>query len=495
MSFDQPIPVPPTPSHPLRLRTLGLVVLGLIAGVGGTLLLRPAAKAEHDHGVAAANSPKTQMYQCPMHPQIIQDHPGDCPICGMKLVPMKDASATPAQPAGKGKIVFYRSPMNPSITSPVPMKDEMGMDYVPVHEGELEGQGPSVEDHSAVTIDPERQQLIGLTTAKVVEGKVGGEIRTTAILAVDETRVRKVNLKVDGFVDHLYVDFVGKPVVKGQPLFSLYSPDFVSAQEEYLLAVKTRKSLASGALAQSGDDLGASARRRLALWDVPEEAFDRLEKSGKAQRDIILRSPVSGVVTAKNVVQGSRLTPADIPFEITDLSHIWALADVYETELSRVKVGQSGTLTLASVPGKTFKGRVVFVDPILDPKTRTAKLRMDVPNPKGELKPGTYGEAVILGPAHKGILVPMDAVLDAGTQKVAFIALGNGRFEPRSVTTGIRVGDQVEILSGIQAGEEVITRANFLVDSESRLQAALAGLIQKASPATPVAAQVSGHQP
>ncbi len=425
-----------TTSRTNRIRTLGLVALGLVAGVGGTLLLRPSAKAGHDHGAATAEAPKKDMYQCPMHPQIIQDHPGDCPLCGMKLVPVNGG-------------------------------------------GDHEGHDPAVEDHATVTIDPERQQLIGLTTAKVVEGKLGGEIRTTAILAVDETRVRKVNLKVDGFVEHLFVDFVGKPVTKGQPLFSFYSPDFVSAQEEYLLAVKTRKSLSSGSLSQSGEDLVVSAKRRLALWDVPEEAFDRLEKTGKAQRDIILRSPVSGVVTAKNVVQGSRLTPADIPFEITDLSRVWALADVYESELARVKVGQAGTLSLASVPGKTFKGRVVFVDPILDPKTRTAKVRLEVPNPNGELKPGTYGEAVLQGPAHRGILVPMDAVLDAGTQKVAFIALGNGRFEPRTVATGIRVGDQIEILSGVQAGEEVITRANFLVDSESRLQAALAQLSHK----------------
>ena len=486
----------PTPKSASRLRTLGLLALGLAVGAGGTWIVHPGSGAGHDHGTAAA--PKQQMYQCPMHPQIIQDHPGDCPICGMKLVPMHASGAQEASNGGKGDIVFYRSPMNPSITSPTPRKDEMGMSYVPVYEGELKGQGPVVEDHASVQIDPERQQLIGLTTARAVEGPVGGEIRTTAILAVDETRVRKVNVKVEGFVDRLFVDFMGKPVAKGQPLFSLYSPEFVSAQNEYLLAVKTRKALAAGTFRESGDDLVASAKRRLALWDVPEEALARLEKTGVAERDIMLRSPVSGVVTAKNVVQGSRLTPADMPFEITDLSHVWALADVYETELARVKVGQPGIMTLPAFPGRTFTGRVAFVDPVLDPRTRTAKVRLDLPNPKGDLKPGLYGEAVLKGPAHKGLLVPMDAVIDAGTQKVAFISLGSGKFQPREVTTGIRVGNDVEILSGIQPGEEVVTRANFLVDSESRLQAALADLTQKGSPATPSAtpatAPASGHQ-
>ena len=477
-----------------RFSTLGILALGLVAGVGGTLLLRPGGGPDHDHGAPTSTGPKKQMYQCAMHPQIIQDHEGDCPICGMKLVPMKGAGADPAPSGGKGKIVFYRSPMNPSMTSPTPMKDEMGMDYVPVHEGELKGEGPAVEDHAAVDIDHERQQLIGLKTVKVSEGPISGEIRTTARLAIDETRVRKINVKVEGFVDRLFVDFVGMPVAKGQPLFSLYSPDFVSAQTEYLLAVKTRKALSEGSLQQSGDDLLASAKRRLALWDVPEEAMANLEKTGKAQRDIVLRSPVSGVVTAKNVVQGSRITPADIPFEITDLSHVWALADVYETELGRVKVGLSATLTLPAFPGRTFTGRVVFVDPILDPKTRTAKVRLDLANPKGDLKPDMFGEALIHGPSHKGLLVPLDAVIDGGTQKVAFVALGEGKFEPREVTTGLRAGEQVEILSGLQAGEEIVTRANFLVDSESRLKAALAHLSQKGSPVTPASAPSGGHQ-
>jgi Cu(I)/Ag(I) efflux system membrane fusion protein len=382
--------------------------------------------------------------------------------------------------------------MNPSITSPNPKKDEMGMDYVPVYEGDLKGEGPAVEGHATVTIDHERQQLIGLKTARVAEGSVSGELRTTARLVVDETRVRKVNVKVDGFVEKLFVDFIGKPVAKGQILFSLYSPEFVSAQREYLLALKTQKALASGSQSSSGSELVEAAKRRLALWDVPKEVLERLERTGEVERALTLRSPISGVVTVKNVVEGARITPADIPFEITDLSRVWAQADVYEKELDGVKVGQTATLTLSTYPGKTFQGRVAFVDPILDPKTRTAKVRVEFANPHGDLKPELFGEILLKGPGHKGILVPLDAVLDAGTQKVVFIALGEGRFEPREVTTGATVGEQVEVLSGLQLGEEVIVRANFLVDSESRLKSALAHLSQKGA-SKPDAASC-GHQ-
>jgi Cu(I)/Ag(I) efflux system membrane fusion protein len=467
-------PIPSKPSHSTRIRTLGLLALGLAVGIGSTLLLRPTAKDGHRHEAASAASPKQQMYQCPMHPQIIMDHPGTCPICGMTLVPM--ASDVPKD---KGKLLFYRSPMNPSLTSQVPRKDEMGMDYVPVYEGELKGEGAVIEDHSAVTIDQERQQLIGLRTEKVVEGSVSGELHALGRVVVDETRVRKVNVKVEGFVEKLFVDFVGKPVAKGQPLFSLYSPEFVSAQQEYLLALSTQKALSGGSLQGSGGELLDSARRRLGLWDVPKEAIDHLEKTGEVQKALVLRSPISGVVTAKNVMEGARLTPADIPFEITDLGHVWVQVDVYEAELGRAKVGMPAELSTQASPGKTFKGRIAFIDPVMDPKTRTAKARLEFPNPKGELKPEMFGEVVIKGQGRKGLIIPLDAVLDAGTTKVAFVSLGGGKFEPREVTTGTTVGEKVEIRSGLKLGEDVVVRANFLVDSESRLKAALAQMSKR----------------
>ncbi|MBK8794728.1 MAG: efflux RND transporter periplasmic adaptor subunit [Holophaga sp.] len=440
----EPLETIPRPTS--KLRTLGLLALGLGAGIGGTLLLRPTAKEAHAQETSA---PKKQMVQCPMHPQIIQDHPGDCPICGMALVPMES-----------------EAPLNES---------------------------PGLETHARVMIDSERQQLIGLRTEKVTEGFVIGELRAVGRVAVDETRVRKVNLKVEGFVEKLFVDFLGKPVAKGTPLFSLYSPEFVSAQREYLLALKTQKALAGGSLQSSGGDLLDSAQRRLALWDVPKEAVEQLEKTGEPQRALTLRSPISGVVTAKNIVEGARLTPADIPFEITDLGRIWVLVDIYEAELSRAKVGMPAELTVPSSPGKTFKGHVAFVDPVMDPKTRTAKARVEFANSAGELKPEMFGEVLLKGQGRKGLVIPLDAVLDAGASKVAFVSLGDGKFEPREVTVGATVGEKIEIRSGLKVGEEVVVRANFLVDSESRLKAALAHLSQKGA-SQPAAAPAVGHQ-
>lgn len=473
-----------------RWKGLGLLALGLIAGVGGTLVLRPS-HADHAKAESGAQAPKKQMYQCPMHPQIMQDRPGDCPICGMALVPMEGEA-----PKDKGKVVFYRSPMNPSLTSQVPMKDEMGMDYVPVYEGDLKG-GGGLESHAAVTIDHERQQLIGLKTEKVASGSVSGELRSVGRVAVDETRVRKVNVKVEGFVEKLFVDFTGKAVAKGQPLFSLYSPEFVSAQREFLLALRTQKAMAGGSMQSSGGELLEAARRRLSLWDVPKEALEQLEQSGEVLRALTLRSPIAGTVTAKNVVEGARLTPADIPFEITDLSRVWILVDIYEAELGRTKVGMPAELTTQAAPGRIYRGRVAFVDPVMDPKTRTAKARLEFPNPAGDLKPEMFGEVLLKGQGRAGILIPLDAVLDAGTTKVVFVSIGDGKFEPREVGVGTTVGEKIEIRSGLKAGEEVVVRANFLVDSESRLKAALAHMSQKgansAQPAQP-AAPAAGHQ-
>lgn len=422
-------------------------------GVGGLLFVALASStlttavifsvSDRDQG---SNSSATEhaIYQCPMHPAVIQDHPGDCPICGMKLVKVD----TPA-------------PLPGASTTATPGE-------VPLR--------PAVDGLAPVDIDPARQQLIGLETVAVTRGEIGGSWRTVGRVAMDETRVRHVNLKVSGFVERIYVDFVGKRVRKGDPLFSLYSPDLLAAQEEYLLALRTQKALASaGSGADNGAALVAAARRKLSLWDVTDTELERVAGTGEPTKSLMFYSPVGGVVTRKDVVEGMKLDAGAMPYEIVDLSSVWVLADVYESELRFVKEGMGATMALNAFPDREFKGKVMFIDPLLDPVTRTIKVRLTFPNPKGELRPEMFGEVVLLGEAHEGLRVPQDAIIDSGTQKVVFVALGDGKFAPRTVKVGKTDGTDVEVLGGLDAGERVVTRANFLIDSESRLRASVGG--------------------
>jgi Cu(I)/Ag(I) efflux system membrane fusion protein len=408
-----------------------------VAAAGG-------AGAQPSQAAAAAK----EQWQCPMHPSIVQDHPGDCPVCGMKLVKVETGGDT---------------------TLPTP------------------------EGLSAVTIDAARQQLIGLKIAHAERGAVGGSWRTSGRVAVDETRVHHVNVKFSGFMEHVHADFVGRPVRKGEPLFAIYSPELLAAQQEYLLALDTRKRLAAaGGMSADGDALVAAARRKLELWDVPRKELDRLERTGEATRDITFYSPASGVVTKKDVVPGMRVNAGDMPFEIVDLSRVWVLADAYETELRHVKLGMRATLTLKAFPNRTFAGRVAFIDPLLDPRTRTAKVRIEVPNPTGELRPEMFGEVVLEGKSRDGVRIPADAVIHSGTKSVVFVALPDGKFQPREVQLGEGDSEWVEVVSGVEKGDGVVIRANFLVDSESRLRASLAALAEP-RPAAPARSEPTGR--
>ncbi|MEI6223107.1 MAG: efflux RND transporter periplasmic adaptor subunit [Deltaproteobacteria bacterium] len=410
-----------------------VLALGVAAGAGAAWFLRGPAPAS---GGAAPAAEAATRFTCPMHPTIVSDHPGDCPICGMALVKVE-----PGSPGG----------------------------HAP-------GDG-AVEGMATVTIDPQRQQLIGLRTVEATRGPVGDSWRTVGKVAVDETNVHHVNIKVGGFVDTVYVDYVGRPVKRGERLFTIYSPDLLSVQQEYLLALRTRKALAEGGVATgAGNDLVDSARERLRLWDIPEGEVERLERTGKTTKNLTLYSPMTGVVTKKDIVMGHRLNEGDMPYEITDLSRVWVLADAYETDLSRIRLGMPATLSLQAFPGQAFHGKVIFIDPILDAKTRTAKVRLEFANPRGELRPEMFGEVTLRSEKREGLRIPADAIIDSGSKKVVFVALGEGKLQPREVQVGPVTGDVVEVLSGLEAGERVVTRANFLVDSESRLRASLAAM-------------------
>jgi len=480
-------------THRLSGRSAALLLVVALAGVAAGAAVTTFFRG--DRGIPAGETAKTQQYMCPMHPTIVKDEPGECPICGMQLVPVEQGAehehdAPAAAKPGERRIAFYRSPMDPTQSSPVPRKDEMGMDYVAVYADELEGGGDAMADLATVKIDPARQQLIGLQTAEVTRGPIGGAWRTVGRVAVDETRVRHINVKVAGFVERIFVDFVGRPVKKGEPLFALYSPELLSAQDEYLLALRTSRTLAqTGLLARDGESLVESARRRLELWDIPSGEIDRLARSGRATKTLTLYSPISGVVTTKDVVQGMWLDVGAMPYEIVDLSQVWVLADVYETEIRWIRVGMPATLTLKAFPNRTFNGRVEFLDPLLNPDTRTVKVRLAFPNPTGELRPDMFGEVVLRGEGREALRIPVDAVIDSGTRSIVFVAMGDGKFQPREVKLGDTDREYVEVVSGLSAGERVVMRANFLVDSESRLRASLAALTPRsAGPAAPTAA-------
>ncbi len=440
---------------------------------GMKLVLAPDAGGAGE-GAAGAVAGQAR-YQCPMHPAVQADHPEDCRICGMKLEKLSEGGGFEV-PKGERKIVFWRSPMDPKQTSHTPRKDEMGMDYLPVYLDELQGDGP-VQGLVTVKIDPARQQLIGLATAPATTGTFSATLRTAGRVAVDETRVHRVNVKVGGFVEKVYADFVGQPIARGQPLFTLYSPELLAAQDELALALRTQQRLAGAqGLADDGRDLVAAARRKLELWDVPAATVERLLQGGAPERTVAVLSPAGGVVVKKEVVPGQRLEAGAMPYEVWDLSSIWTLADVYESELRHVRVGAPATLTLKAFPGQEFKGRVAFIDPVLDPKTRTAKVRLAFPNPGGALKPEMFGEVVLGTPPRKALRIPADAVIDSGTRSVVFVAMGEGKFQPRVVRLGAGDGTDVEVLDGLAEGEQIVTRANFLVDSESRLKASLQAL-------------------
>jgi Cu(I)/Ag(I) efflux system membrane fusion protein len=491
---------PSTPRAPRKLGAGAVVVIAvasaLVAGGGGYLF------AQRHDTASAPEAVKTQ-YQCPMHPSVVQDHPGDCPICGMKLVPIQQPGAGAEKPSARAEATKprYQCPMHPTIVQDHPGDCPIcGMKLVKVDEvvgqakpaGEQGGGAAPVEGLATVNIDPSRQQLIGLRTAEVARGTVGGAWRTVGRVAMDETRVRHINIKIPAYVEAIHVDFIGKPVRKGEPLFSLYSPELLSAQDEYLLAVKTQKSLAgAGSLTGDGETLVAAARRKLQLWDIPESEIERLDRTGKPTKTLTIYSPISGVVTKKDVVEGMKLDAGAMPYEIVDLSQVWVLADVYEGELRHVKVGMPATLTLNAYPNRVFKGRVQFIDPLLDPKTRTVKVRLAFPNSTGELKPEMFGEVVLQGATREGLRIPADAVIDSGTKNVVFVALGEGKFQPREVKLGDSDGQTIEVVSGVSEGEQVVTRANFLIDSESRLRASLAEMANKQS-AVPASAPAAG---
>ncbi len=328
----------------------------------------------------------------------------------------------------------------------------------------------------AVQITPERQQLIGVKIGKVEMRPIEKIIRTVGRVDYDERKVVTVSSKIGGWIEDLYVDFTGRLVRQGEPLLTIYSPELVSTQEEYLIALRSRKDLMKSPfpeVAASGNSLVESARRRLKLWDISDDQIKALEESGQAKKTLTLHSPFSGFVLEKMAFKGMNVMPGMALFKLADLSTVWLYADIYEYELPFIRVGQQAAIQLSYLQGETFNGKAIYIYPSLDPNTRTTKVRFEFPNPDGKLKPEMYANVEIRVHLGKRLVVPEGAIIDTGLRQMAIVDKGNGYFEPREVKVGAKVDHYYEIIKGLKAGERVVTRANFLIDSESRFKEAV----------------------
>ena len=379
------------------------------------------------------------------------------------------------------KLLYYRNPMGLADTSPVPKKDPMGMDYLPVYEGEV---GKS---ESGLKISAEKMQKLGVKSEPAKLQVLDKSVRASGRVEIDESRTYTVTAKFEGYIERLYVNTSGQPVGRGQPLFEVYSPELVSAQREYAIAAQGvgQLSEAGGEAQGAMKQLAESSLQRLKNWDISEEQVKALAKSGDSKRTLTFRSPVAGIVTEKKVVQGMRFMPGETLFQIADTSTIWVQADVFEQDIAAVNVGQKAKIRINAYPGEIFEGRIAYVYPTLKAETRTVPVRIELANPKGKLKPAMFADVDIpVAGATPVLTVPNSAVIDSGSRQVVIVQLGEGRFAPRPVKIGQRGSDFVQVLDGLKEGELVVTAANFLIDAESNLKAALGGM-QKAEAARP----------
>jgi RND family efflux transporter MFP subunit len=383
------------------------------------------------------------------------------------------------QTAAKSNVLYWYDAMNPQNHFNKPGKAPDGMDLVPMMAAAQPSSSAATSStqlpQGAIVVPIEKQTLAGVRTALVERKALAREIHTTAEIVADENRISHVHVKVSGFIDRVYVSSIAQFVRKGQPLFTFYSPDLVATEDEYLIAKRGDRTLGSAPfkeIAQGAQSLLESARQRLRYWDITEEQIRQIDQSGKAIHTLTVSSPVSGFVTDRKAYPQASITPDTEIYTISDLSSVWALADIYENEVPYVRVGQRVTFALSYYPGKTYSGNISFIYPSVDPQTRTVKVRVQLANSGYILKPQMFADAQVHVNYGTQIAVPREAVVDSGAEQQVFVAQGGGVFVPRKVTLGATVDDQVIVLSGLKAGETVVTSGNFLIDSESRLKGA-----------------------
>jgi membrane fusion protein, copper/silver efflux system len=479
-------------------RTMAMVRWGLVA-----LMALAAVAAWVDHAWTARSHQQAAgaQYICPMHPQIVTTHKGECPICGMDLVPAAAGKGGEAAAAGAGAPARYTCPMHPAFvtTDPKARCPDCGMKLTPVpaEAGAAPAAapaGPPVPGVAPLEVSADRVQLIGMRSVAASRETLASSIRAVGFVAANESSLVSVNTRFSGWVEQLNVGQTGQLVQKGEVLAALYSPEMLNAQQVFLNAIKWTERKPGGSAQAPGiaNDLERDARLRLELLGVATQDVDAIAEAGQPQRAINVRSPVRGYVARKSVLKGLYVQSGTELFQLADLSTVWVLVDVYESEIPRVKVGQQASFEVKSYPGKKFVGKVQFIYPALNTGSRTLQARVELRNPGLELRPGMFGDVTLDLGAAEAVVVPQEALIDTGEHQYVFVDRGGGRYEPRRVQAGWSGEGRVAILAGLAEGEQVVTTANFLLDSESRLRAAVEGFnaapAQRAGPPSPPAA-------
>ena len=450
-----------------------IITLVLFTGLSyyfGYLGLRP--KDAMNTAGMADDLEGTTLYSCGMHPWVVSEEPGNCPLCGMKLTPKRDQTDE-SQGSGERKIAYWRAPMNPMEVYDKPGKSAMGMDLVPVYEDAL-------SDGVEISIDPVTQQNMGLRTAIVETGPLDHTIRTYGHITYDETRMAQINLKFSGWIEKLYVNFTGQIVKKDQPLFDIYSPELITVQEDYLEAYRNVAHNPS----LTNRKMMSSVKSRLKFFDISETEMKDIEKQGKAKQALTIRSPFKGVVILSNAIEGGYIKTGTTVYEIADISRVWVEAHIYEYELAQVASGQKAVMTLPYQPGKEYAGKVTYIYPYLQRKTRDVVIRLEFDNPGLELKPEMYANVKIYTSAgKKGTRIPSESVLRSGERNIVFVSRDNEKFTPREVTLGMSLDKgKVHVMTGLAPGETVVISGQFLLDSESKLKEATEKMMEARKP-------------
>lgn len=421
-------------------------------------------------GDQSASERKIAYWQSPMNPTEIYDAPGKSAM-GMDLVPVYEDEMAGSNTSGSDserKIAYWRAPMNPTEIYDKPGKSAMGMDLVPVYEDELVG-GVDVK------VDPVTQQNMGIRTVDVQKGALIHTIRTYGHVTYDETRMAEISPKISGWIEKIHVDFTGKFVKKMQPLFELYSPELFAAQEEYLVAYRNLNRMSK----QANEGFLKAARQRLRYFDIAENEIREIEKTGKVKKTVTIRSPFDGVVISKKAVEGSYVKVGAMVYRIVDLSRVWVEVHIYEYELPWVGEGQAAEMTLPYLPGRRFSGRIAYIYPYLQRKTRDVIIRLEFDNPDLVLKPDMYADVEIKHTAGKGLIIPSEAVIRSGQRNIVFVVRDRNKFTPRDVTLGLNLDNgKVQVLKGLAPGEPIVTSGQFLLDSESKLQEAIQKMLE-----------------